>query len=573
MTGATMKTSLGKLAREPMTWILAPFVVALVVGWWWNLPCTDGWANDEVAPRTSMLAAAFETYIPGHFFRYPPLHLLILFVLQLPILVVAGERAGFESDAIAHEAIKPAYMTVAMVIARFVSSAMAVGLVILTKRLWERLGGTRVGLLAAAVVALNPLLLYHARTTRIDLPYWFWMTWSLFELDRVACGEPRERQAWLLAAAAILTKDTAMFVLLGPIVVTLALIPASAAPRGERLRAVFHRRGVQAALLTAGVYAIVCGAAINPTGFKRRMAHFNDMHVGWTIYENSLRGVFEQLRDIALAFPLFGSVLVWALAVAGVVIALRGCPRVLLLRRAVPLVAALTYFALFLVPSRWAMDRYVMPLALLLLPYSAFAFDRMLGSPAEDGVARDAPDKWLSRGAWALAAWVIVGAVYDAACVDGTLVADSRNRATAFLSALPPGTPVEVYGGTQYMPHLPMHLDLVRVDHDPVGDRREIPGVREVVARYGDIERRRPAYVVVSETVARAFRPLPGVALSDRDRAAAEDPDAHPFFAALDDESLPYHRVLTARCELPSPFRCRRIDLSTGAETWIYQRR
>jgi hypothetical protein len=435
------------------------------------------------------------------------------------------------------------------------------------------LGGARVGLLAAAVVAINPILIFYARTTRIDLPFWFWMTWALFELDRVACGEPRERQAWLLAAAAILTKDNAVFALFGAILVTLVLVPALGAQPRERLRAVFHRRGVRAALLAAAVYAIVCGAAINPMGFKRRVEHFNDLNVGWTIYERSPRGVLEQIRDVALASRIFGSVVISALAVAGVIVALRGSQRALALRRMAPLAAAFTYFSLFVIPSRWVMERHLMPLALLLLPYSAFAMDKTLGSPVPNDAAQNATGKWLSRGAWVLAAWITVCAGYDAACVDGTLIADSRNQATAFLSALPQGTRVEVYGGTQYMPHLPTHLDLARVDHDPIGDRREIPGVRDVVARYGDIERRRPDYVVVSETVARVFRPLPGIPLTDHDRAAAEDPDAHPFFAALEDESLQYRRVLTARCELPKPLRCRRIDLSTGAETWIYKRR
>jgi hypothetical protein len=570
-----MKTELREWLREPLSRILVPFVVSISIGWGWNLPCTDGWANDEVAPRTSMLAAAFEAYIPGHFFRYPPLHLLILFVLQLPVLLVVVARAGFESDAIVREAIKPGYMTIAMIIARLVASAMAVGLVVLTKRLWKRLGGTRVGLIAAAVVALNPILIFYARVTRTDLPLWFWMTWALIELDRVACGEPRERQVWLLFVATILTKDPGGFVLAGAILATLVLVPAVKAEPGARLAAVFTRRGMKAALLGVVVFAIASGAAVNPVGFKRRLEHLKDINVGWTTYERSLHGVLQQLRDIGLAAPLFGSVVVWVLAVVGVVVAIRGASRVLVLRRVTPLAAAFTYLSLFVIPSRFAMERYLMPLALLLLPYSAFALDAALASLPRDGGAPNAQKagrKWLSRVALGAAAWALVSAVYDIACVDGTLIADSRNRSTAFLSALPEHTTVEVYGGNQYMAHLPTHLDLVRVGQDPIGDRREIPGVREVVARYGDIEKRRPRYIVFSETVARVFRPLPGTPMNNRDRIAAEDPDGHPFFVALEDETLHYHRVLTARCELPAPLACRRIDLSTGAETWIYER-
>lgn len=177
--------------REPITWILGAFLLFVAVGWWWNLPCNDGWSNDELAPRTSMLAAVMQTYLPGQHFRYPPLHGLLLLVLQLPLLLVAGARAGgFEENAINHEAMKTGYMTIAMIIARLVATSMAAGLVWQTKRLWERLGSPRVGLFAAAIVATNPMLAYWARATSVDVPFWFWTTWALVESTGWRQGSP-----------------------------------------------------------------------------------------------------------------------------------------------------------------------------------------------------------------------------------------------------------------------------------------------------------------------------------------------------------------------------------------------
>ena len=47
------------LRRDPFAWIVAAFVLALLVGSSWGLPCTDSWSNDEVSPRPSALGAVF----------------------------------------------------------------------------------------------------------------------------------------------------------------------------------------------------------------------------------------------------------------------------------------------------------------------------------------------------------------------------------------------------------------------------------------------------------------------------------------------------------------------------------
>jgi hypothetical protein len=558
-----MKRRLGVDPRQPLTWVVAVFVVTLLVGSGWNLPCNDGWSNDELAPRSSMLGAAFQTYLPGQFFRYPPLHGLVLFVSTLPVLVVLLLRAkSWGEDEINQLAMLPAYATPSMVVGRLVALAMAIGLVVNTYRLWKRLGGERVGTVAAILIAFNPMVVYFAHTTSVDVPSWFWMTWTLVELDRVAAGEPRERPAMLLITASLLTKDQTAFVLLGAMLVCWAAVPLADSQPGARWRALSRPRLVKAGAWAAVVYLLMAGAWINPHGFAKKLAFVIQGNIGWTSYERTWAGALEQVCAIVESMPIFGAAWIPMVALGGLVLGLRGAPRSLGWRRAMPLVASLTYLGFFVIPSRWTMERHLWALSGLLFPYVGFAVEWGLGHAAPRV-------RWAT---WALAALTLGVNGYGIACVDGSLIADSRNLATRFLRELPVGTRVEVYGGNQYLPHLPPHLNMTRIGHDLLKDRPPLPSVQEIQGDYRRIEERQPEYLVVSESVLRFYAPLPAARLTDLGRKDATDPDAHPFFAALEQDALPYRRVLRATCDLPWPLTCRRIHLSTGAETWIYQR-
>ena len=227
--------------RDPFTWIVLAFTLFCAVGAAWNIPCTDAWSNDEVSPRASMLGAVFETWIPGHFFRYPPLHVLSLTVLQSPLILVGVLRAGLDQAAIERELIQPAYMTPAAIVGRLVAFAMALTFVWNQKRLWERIGSRRVGLAAAALTACNPIFVYFAHTASVDIPYLFWTSFALVEIDRVAEGEPRERHLALFATAALLTKDQSAFLLFGPLLFVFGVRRLLAAEPGKKLLALWRR--------------------------------------------------------------------------------------------------------------------------------------------------------------------------------------------------------------------------------------------------------------------------------------------------------------------------------------------
>src|SRR5687767_14944759 len=98
------------LVRSPLAWIVLLAGLVRVVGIGWGLPASDGWDNDGIAPR-DFLAGIVETFTPGHYFTYPPVHLVLLAILTAPITIVALVRAPSLAPAdVVHEIVKVPYM-------------------------------------------------------------------------------------------------------------------------------------------------------------------------------------------------------------------------------------------------------------------------------------------------------------------------------------------------------------------------------------------------------------------------------------------------------------------------------
>jgi hypothetical protein len=544
-----------KRLRDPFTWIALGFVLAVAIGATWDVPCTDSWSHDEVSPRATMLGAVFLTWTPGHFFRYPPLHVLGLTILQSPLILAGALRAGTQPAALEAELIHPGYMTIAALIGRAVSMLMALGIVANVRRLFARIGGEEVGLFAAAVTALNAIFVYFAHVASVDVPYLFWTSLVLVELDRVAAGEGRPRRLFAFMACALLTKDQSAMLIAVPAFAVLVVRPW----RSGGARAVFARATVRPALVALAVYLVGSGMVSNPSGFRAKLAWMKWGNEAWVSYERSPAGVAAQLRDVVDALPIFAAPGIWLLAGAGLVLALRGPRDPVLVRRMLPLFAAVGYLLLFVIPSRWVMERHLMPLALFLVPYAGFVF--------ADVARRLRQPRW----AWVLAGVLLVPQLRAVASVDATLLAEPKNAVEARLAELPAGTKVVVLGGNPYLPRLPAKLDVVRIGAEPLAERSALPGVREIVAPYSSVRTADADWVVVGESFADTYLPHPGAQTAQQKKLAA-DVDATEFFSDLVAERAGFRYEVRAECKLPWPLECRRVHLSTGAESWLFRR-
>ncbi len=545
--------------RTPAGLVLCGFAVALAVGSWWGLPGSHTWSADSISPRSCGLGAIVETYRPGHFHTYPPLHMALLTLLSLPWMVLGALRVGMHADTLGPELVKPLYMTGIEVGARAVAGAMALGIVWNTMRLWSRLAGDRAGLLAGLTVASNAALVYYAHTGNLEVPYLFWITWALVELDRTLGGERRERPLLVLAVLATLTKDQAAAVLALPL--GMAIVVAIRRALGSGQATPVLRRWAIGGAAGVALYAVVSGALVNPTGFERRLAFlFGPASESWARYPRGSGGTLALLADAVRMTPHFTSWPMAAAAVAGVALAMAS-PRTDRVRLGVPLVAAVSFTIFFNLAARRTEDRFLLPQSLFLLPYGAVAFDRAWSS-------------WpRARGALGLAGVAsLVPALVGVASIDATLLADPRYAAERFLAALPAGTRVEVYGGPIFLPRIPGQLVASRPGVEPFADRQSIDGIDEVLDPAMDPRPRAPAVIVLATELSVPEVTAPPGPTHPYGLMSYHDAASHRMLRGLLDGSLGYTRAAVFGCTLPWPLECRSVHDSTAGHVWIYRR-
>ncbi len=534
------------LARRAV--LLATAIFA-ATGVWWGLPGSESWAADAISPRGAGLGAIVETYAPGHHHIYPPLHMLLLTVLALPVLAWGAATAGTSPAALEAALIQPGPMTAVEVLARLVAVAMTVGIVHFTMRLHADPDRPLVAPLAGLAAATVGPLAYYGKTGNLDVPALFWATACLAELARLtrdrAVTDPR--RAAVYAVLAILTKDQIAGVLLLPILAVSA--------RWARERRLLARPTARAVATAAALFLVVSGALVNPTGWAARLRElFGPASRTWEGYPSTAAGTVELVRDAVLAVPRLSSWPMFALALAGLVIALRRRDR---LDALLPALGALSFTLTFTLGARRTEDRFLLAQAVLVLPYAGAAMGAILARARPAGLA--------------IAALAIAASLLGVASVEATLLADARYDAERWLAALPPGTTVEVYGGPKFLPRLPANLVVTRVGTDPIDARSHLPHVSEVVDPVMDPEARRPRVIVLSSEFSHAVGPAsPATPHGVR---AYVDAASHRFFDDLTNERLPYRRALRAECTLPWPLGCRRIHGSTGEPLWIYERR
>ncbi len=552
----------------PETLVLIAFGTCVAVGFTWGLPGPDTWCVDSISPRSCGLGAIAETYRPGHFHTYPPLHMWLLTLLSLPWMAVAAIRVGTNQDALEAELLRPLYMTGIETSARLVAGAMAVATVYGTMLLWKRIADRRVALGAGIVLVGNAIFVYYAHTGNLEVPYLFWTTLALVEIDRVASGESRETKALLYSTCAVLTKDQAAAALFLPLLLYVVLLPWRA--RGAPI---LRRELVQPVLFSLGGYAVVSGALVNPTGFVRRLAFlFGPASQTWAGYPRTVAGTLSLARDALLALPHFGS---WPIAVLAVVgVGLAALSPVRRARLLLPLTAAVSFTVFFNLSARRTEDRFLLPQSVLLAPYAALALERALVAPLQR--FREADQSRGTRSWWpralvlAAGAAALLPALLGVASLDATLLADPRYAAEKYLAAIAPGTPIEVVGSTKYLPRLPSGLVATRPGVEPLSDRQRMAGVRELVDPAMDPRPRAPRLIVLATELSKIeMAELPKAPLG-YGLSTYHDTVSRSFLRRLLEGSFGYLRVFRARCSLPWPLECREVHGSTGGELWIY---
>jgi 4-amino-4-deoxy-L-arabinose transferase-like glycosyltransferase len=570
----SLRRAVGRASRSPLAWILAGLFVLHVIGIGWGLPASDGWDNDGVAPR-DFLAGLVETVIPGHYYTYPPVHLVLLTLVTAPVTIVALARApSLQQADVVHEFLKVPYMTTFAVAARLVSVALSLGVVWAVAKMAEELRGKRAGWCAAAFVGVNVPFTYYAHTTNLDVPYLFWGCLALLELVRAAARrEPRRLRRWaVLAALAVGTKDQAYALFLPAAPAGLALWLA-VDPWARRCARLVLREAALATGIGLGVLAIADAMLVNPTGFRARVRFLlGPASQDFAQYTNDWRGRWDVVHDLAARFDLYYpavfGVLV-ALGLALVIVAERRRPE-RLVAALLPLLVTLSFTACFNCVARRTDHRFGLPQTVLAAIYGGIGLEALVFG------LRAAPARRLARLA---ATAAFAAALFAAADVDANLLLDPRYDAEAWLRAhVGPGDTIETYGLNVYMPRFPPGAHVIRAGPYPSEHRNPMPGVEEVLADYDGAAARGAKYIVVSEGWVWRYLvdpndwPNGGRMLAPTEQVSSLDREATAYFKAL--TTGRYGRYVLAHVSTWTSKIWPPVDLhaSTSRDIWIYAR-
>jgi 4-amino-4-deoxy-L-arabinose transferase-like glycosyltransferase len=586
---SALRGSWQRLRKEPLFWLLAATAVLHLVGLGWGLPNSDGWDNDGVAPR-DFLAGLVETFTPGSYFQYPPVHLALLGLLGAPVIVTALAHAKSLAppDVIA-EVLAVPYMTVIAYLARLLTVGMSLGIVYAVARIAEELRGRRAGLLAAATVAVSSSFTYYSHTTNLDVPYLFWGTLALLALVRtVVRAEPRRlRTVAKLAVLAIATKDQAYALFLGTVPATLVLWWLLDPRVRERPRLLLRELGIAAAI-AVGMLLVADAIVFNPTGFAARV-HFllGSASQDYAQYSNDQLGRWLIVRDSVVNFQ-WAYPPVFALFVAlGVVVELGLVPRLRHGRVSaknppsqrdpgsfggrqaaalLPLLAIVSFTVFFNCTARRTEHRFVLPQMVLWAVYSGIGLDMLFR--VWPPILRTMTGLAVSV-AFALALFLCLD-------VDALFLLDPRYDAEAWMRAhVQPGDLVETYGNNVYLPRFPADARVTRVGPD--SRRSPLPGMVEVTAPFGQAPARNARFLVC--TGGWVWRYLQDPGRYDKtgrvappiQLAEGNDADATTFFRALfagQTEWKKAHESVWTSDFWPNV----NFHGSTGREIWIFQR-
>ncbi|HEV3192960.1 MAG TPA: hypothetical protein VGY54_20780 [Polyangiaceae bacterium] len=481
------------LACSRLAWVLVGVLVIHIVGIGWGLPATDGWDDDGVAPRDFLFGVA-ETFTPGHFYTYPPLHLIVLAILTSPGWIAGLIRApSFSPHDVVSEFLSVPYMTAFALVGRTVAVAMSLGVVYAFAKVAEELRGRRAGLAVAVVVGLNAPFAYYSHTSNLEVPYCFWASLSLLYLVRAMVHERPAELRWvaLCAALAAATKDQAAALFVLGVPATLALWFALDPWPRANARAVCKEAGIALALGLGALLAID-GIVVNPAGFVARVGFLlGSASQDHASYAKSFTGRLNVTVDSIHMFSHFYPAPFGLLALGGLGVAMATGSRAKRVAGAAPILFALSSFGLFNLLARRTDERFLLPQMLILGLYIGLGLE---------AAALTTPRPF-ARALGALALPLLAWALYKCAAVDVALLYDTRYDAEAWLAAhVEPGDALEVYGNQVYLPRLPAWARTLRVDQRPVDKRNPLVGAAEVVDRYDNVEQRRPRWIVLAES-------------------------------------------------------------------------
>lgn len=435
-------------------WLAVMAVCVYLPGITWGLPHatsyerTHAWGNDDAAPLAA-LAEMHDTFVspsPNRNVAYPWGHYFLMACAMAPYmawLFVTGRFAhptptfpfGLVDPVGAFEVLGLLCRSLSILL----GAAAVVGVYVGARGLW----GRRAGCLAAVFTMLLFPMSYYAKLTNPDMPV---LGWTSLGLAVVAVslrgGLTVQRGLWLgsFVALAGATKDQSAgsFILLFPVLVWLQWKSGQA----DKFLG-WHSKWAPLAAALASlcvVYFMMSGALVDPARFAQHLEKLSSASttralylrhpLTWTGTVHQLQDLFGYLLDV-MSTPLFLTA-----CAGGLLAALRDRLSVVMLLPSIG-------FLFMLIPVGMSRVHYLLPAALPLTYFAAYAVDQALRVPA-------------LRLPAALACGLMVGWLF-LQTVDLTheMLSDSRYAAGEWLDRrVSPGDRIMHFGYGSKLPHV-----------------------------------------------------------------------------------------------------------------------
>ena len=401
-----MKTTGWTDPGSPGRGVLAAVAAVALALRLWNL----GWGLPDLYEEATPLFRAWGFWHWGgqgfdlnpHFFNYPALSFLVQFLLQA-VHCGAGVVLGAYPDAGAFQAAWASDLSRFVLIGRLPGILCDAGTAVISGLLAGRLVSRRAGLVAAIMVAVNPLHIRLSQMIAVDSMLAFFCSAAILILLDVARsgGTKRALSAGLLVGLAASTKYTGA-VLLVPLVVATVMGLQRDGPRPAGALATTVLSPV---LLACGVFVILNPFVLLDTTTFLRDFGFEQMHMA--------AGHFGVLTDqsaplyyVVGALPTAMGWPALVLGLVGLIWAVRNGDRRWI-------IVALGFGALLVVPMFWAMraERYLLPaLPGLMLLFAAglewfYPARKRAGEMEPVRADETAPTHTREKSGWRRAQW------------------------------------------------------------------------------------------------------------------------------------------------------------------------
>ena len=537
---------------ESKNWpLMAILILAFsiyIVGINWGLPqaanaeTVNPWALDTIAPVAPLNEAYHKFTRSGNeWVTYPLFHYIVLDIFYSPYIGFQYLTGNFDNpNATFPYGIKnpKEFLDDLTLIARFISLAMALGIIIIFYKITREVFSKETALWSALFVMLIAPISYYAKTSNLDVPYLFWVSLSVWQFVLLAKYYRIRHFVMfgIFGAIAIATKDQAygFYVLLPFAIAYVVYVKRKSEEKSQYgyLKAIFSLP-----VIYTGVATLVTFVLANNLLFGGLDGFLRHMELGSKLYENRFtvlgnpHSLANQLQLVAESSLIIYQSIGIALPILSLIGIYYAYKNRLWLALSL-LVFSISYYLFVIAAWNGVFSRYLLMPLLLMMPFAGYACSKLLDmGKIHRNIGR----------VLILTAIVWQGTlIFD---LNYSLLFDSRYSIAAWIKQnIPHGATIETQVDEMYLPHLISDYNIQVVGNS---DTTIGADVSPDLLNSSALNKRQPPYILI----------LKGLGVTGDPDTTEDSPELRNYYTSLINGKLGYHVVAHFKTPHIVPYR------------------